>query len=57
MGKDFFDLTDTAECPKCGNEVEFSVEEDNNVIICDQCDCMLLVDYNELKVKYEATII
>jgi transcription elongation factor Elf1 len=57
MGRDFFELEGTVECPNCGNEVEFSVEEDNNIVICDQCDSMLLVDYNELKVKYEASII
>lgn len=42
MAQDFFEHTGTVECPKCGTENEFDLENDG--IVCDGCDAILNID-------------
>jgi DNA-directed RNA polymerase subunit RPC12/RpoP len=43
---DFFEKTGVVNCPKCGEEIEFDI--DNDTIICPECEAMLLIsDYDD----------
>lgn len=51
---DFFEKMGTVKCPKCGDEVLF--DTDNDTILCDECDAMLLISYDD-EHGYEACVV
>lgn len=55
MPRDFFEITETVECLKCGNIIVF--DPDNDTIICDECDAILFVDYDSDKKGFVACLV
>ena len=52
MPTDFFQKAGTVNCPRCGEDIEFDI--DNDTVICPECEAVLLVSYDNDEHGYSA---